>query len=222
VARTARKIAVRNSRLLVSVAHGYPRSLIADRSSCRASQFLEIMPEDLNAASACSTYVLMSLLTLTGCSYDDAAFRPDSEPRATPLNAAYKSLTIGKTTRGEAEQALGRSYCTRNLRDGDVELRWGGPMTRVRRVHFLGIETRRYAAHNSWAFALILHQDVVVQKKDVVVNGIDGSEPCVETCPECFATAALPLTHGGRAQDSSLDLGIAKDSIVIDEMDGHD
>lgn len=170
----------------------------------------------------CSTYILTSLLALTGCSYDDAAFRPDSEPRATRLNAAYKSLIIGKTTRGEAEQALGRPYCTRNLRDGDVELRWGGPMTRVRRVHFLGIETRRYVAHNSWAFALILQHDVVVQKKDVVVNGIDGSEPCVETCPECFATALLPLTHGGRAQASSLNRGIARGSNTFDEMDGHD
>jgi hypothetical protein len=145
----------------------------------------------------CFTYVLTSLLGLAGCTYSDGAFKPDNNPRAIRLNAAYKSLVIGKTTRGEAEQVLGRPYCMRDLRDGDIELRWGGPSTRIRSVHFLGIETRRYVSHNSWAFALILQQNVVVRKKDVVVNGIDGSEPCVETCPECFAIANAPSMRGG-------------------------
>jgi hypothetical protein len=54
------------------------------------------------------------------------------------------------------------------------------------------------------------------------MSGIDGSEPCVETYPERFATAALPLTHGDRAQDSSLNFGIAMGSIAIGGIDGHD
>jgi hypothetical protein len=62
----------------------------------------------------------------------------------------------------------------------------------------------------------------LVQKKNVVMSGIDGSEPCVETYPERFATAALPLTHGDRAQDSSLNFGIAMGSIAIGGIDGHD
>lgn len=143
--------------------------------------------------------ICASVMLLAGCTYQDGAFRPDNKVRAERLGAVYKSFVVGKTTRDEAEAALGQPYCRRSLRDGDLELRWGGPMTRVRAVHFLGVETKRYVAYNSWAFALIFEHDVVVGKTDVVVNGNDGSEPCVETCPECFASA-------GRSPEQAISL----------------
>jgi hypothetical protein len=140
--------------------------------------------ESMTAASRGCVVALFGLL-LAACTYMDGGMRPDDKVRENHMSAAYRAMVEGRTTQRDAEAALGQPYCIRPLKTGEVELRWGGPSTKINEVHFLGMTTNRYVATGGWAMALVFSDGTLVGKPEIV-PGTDGDEPCVVTCRECF------------------------------------
>jgi hypothetical protein len=124
------------------------------------------------------------VLLLAGCTYWDGGMLPDDRVRATRMKAAYSATIVGQTTRKDAEAALGLPYCSRSLRSGEVELRWGGLSTKINDVQFLGVRTKRYVVNGQWDLTLAFRDDVLVDKAPGW-NSPDSDQPCVVTCPEC-------------------------------------
>jgi hypothetical protein len=131
-----------------------------------------------SSAARPRTWAFAAVLLLSGCTYWDGAMRPDDPARERRVAAFYDAAVPGTTTRQQAEALLGPPYCVRPLSNGDIELRWAGPSTKVNAVHFLGVTTKRYVAKGGWGFPLVFHDDVMI-RKETWVPGTDGSEPCV-------------------------------------------